>query len=227
MIASVGFRESLQTPLLMGLAEVENHYVLDLLVNSPLLKASNYGIVHFESPDFRGIDVGLLYKASLFNVVHQKRYSLELTDNKTGYKRTTRDILVVGGYFYEHYLSIIVNHWPSRRGGKKRSAAHRFKAAQLHRHITDSIQKKRPTGYLISMGDFNDNPSDKSIQWITQKEKKEFGLYNPMIALHKKGEGSLAYNDRWFLFDQILFSQQWKKQKFLHIKKQPFIILFI
>lgn len=98
-------------------------------------------------------------------------------------------------------------------------SAHRFKAAQLHRHITDSIQKKRPTGYLISMGDFNDNPSDKSIQWITQKEKKEFGLYNPMIALHKKGEGSLAYNDRWFLFDQILFSQQWKKQKFLHIKK--------
>ncbi len=178
-MGSVGFRESLQTPLLMGLAEVENHYVLNLLINSPLLKAPNYGIVHFESPDFRGIDVGLLYKASLFNVVHQKRYSLELTDNKTGYKRTTRDILVVGGYFYEHYLSIIVNHWPSRRGGKKRSAAHRFKAAQLHRHITDSIQKKRPTGYLISMGDFNDNPSDKSIQWITQKEKKGIRTLQP------------------------------------------------
>ena len=219
VIASIGFSENGQPPLIIGLAEVENRSVLKTLINSPHLKPANYAIVHFESPDFRGIDVGMLYRADLFNLVHQKAYVLKLIDKKTGFKRTTRDLLVVGGYLNEHYISVVINHWPSRRGGKRRSASSRFKAAQLHRHITDSILKKRPEGLVISMGDFNDNPTDKSIQWIMQKSNKELRLFNPMIDLYKKGEGSLAYNDRWFLFDQILFSHNWIENGLLKLKK--------
>lgn len=71
--------------------------------------------------------------------------------------------MVIGGYLKQHYISFLINHWPSRRGGKKRSAPHRFKAALLHKKITDSLFPTHPEGKIISMGDYNDNPNNKSL----------------------------------------------------------------
>ena len=208
ILFSIGNEETKRPPFLIGLVEVENKKVVEKIASSEKLKAYNYGIAHFESPDFRGIDTALLYRKTLFRPTHQKAYALELVDHKTGAKRTTRDILVVSGYLNQHHITVLINHWPSRRGGKMRSAPQRFKAAQLHRRITDSVARKHPQSKIISMGDYNDDPKDKSIQWI-MKKKEEKILHNPMLALAKKGIGSLAYNDRWHLFDQMLFSLNW------------------
>jgi len=218
VIFSIGNEETKRPPLLIGLVEVENKMVVQKIASSEKLKGFNYGIVHFESPDFRGIDTALLYRKNLFNVTHQKAYPLELVDLKTGYKRTTRDILVVSGYLNQHHLTVLVNHWPSPRGGKIRSAPQRFKAAQLHRKITDSIARKHPKGKIISMGDYNDDPKDKSLQWIMEKKGEKI-LHNPMLAMAKKGVGSLAYNDRWHLFDQMLFSLNWYNDPSLFLLK--------
>jgi hypothetical protein len=98
--------------------KLKNKRVIEKIASSEKLKAYNYGIAHFESPDFRGIDTALLYRKSLFKLTHQKAYALELVDLKTGAKRTTRDILVVSGYLNQHHLTVLVNHWPSRRGEK-------------------------------------------------------------------------------------------------------------
>lgn len=217
IIGGVGKKETRRPPLLIGLSEIENHDVLKLLVSNELLSSYDYGIVHFDSPDYRGIDVALLYQEKYFTPVHQKVYHLELNDPDRGFKRTTRDILVVSGYLSQHYITILVNHWPSRRGGTRKSAQHRFKAALLHKKITDSLFRSTKEAYIISMGDFNDNPSDKSLRWIAGE--KENRLFNPMKSMAKKGLGSLAYNDRWHLFDQLLHSTAWTKANGLVLLK--------
>lgn len=226
VISSIGIHETGRSPVLVGLAEVENKEVLKLLVQSDKLQSSQYGFIHFDSPDFRGIDVALLYKKKDFIVTGKKRYPLLLIDKDSGYRRKTRDILVVCGYLNQHHISILVNHWPSRRGGRVKSESYRILAARLHNKITDSILRKHPESKLISMGDFNDNPRDKSLQKI--KKNTTSNLFNPMRDLAKRGAGSLAYNDKWFLFDQLLFSSNWISTKDLFfIKARVFNPIFL
>ncbi|MDG1054213.1 MAG: endonuclease/exonuclease/phosphatase family protein [Flavobacteriaceae bacterium] len=218
VISQIGLKETQRAPVVIGLAEIENKNVLKSLLQHKSLRPYDYGIIHFQSPDFRGIDVALLYQKNHFLIENQKAIKLELTDPKTGYKRTTHDILVVSGYLAQHRISFLINHWPSRRGGKTKSAPHRMKAALLHKKITDSLMRKYPEGKIISMGDYNDNPNDKSLQWIKGKKKDEI-LFNPMEKMIRKGIGSLAHNDRWFLFDQLLFSLNWNEDKEIFLLK--------
>jgi len=196
-------------PVLMGLSEIENEQVLKDLVNSPALKPSNYGIVHYDSPDKRGIDVSFIYQKQYFTVTSSKPVKLAIPE-KPDWK--TRDQLVVAGKFDGESLYIIVNHWPSRSGGEKKSAPLRIAAADLCKSIVDSIQKIDSTAKIIIMGDLNDDPTNKSIvkhlkakSEITETGKKD--LFNPMYNMFKKeGIGSLAYRDNWNLFDQIIVS---------------------
>lgn len=216
VIVQIGVKETTKPPLLIGLAEVENRAVLEQLVAHPKLRNYGYEIVHFESSDARGIDVALLYRKAKFILETAKKYKLSLVDPKTQHRRTTRDQLVISGFWEEAELAISVNHWPSRRGGQKRSQASRLKAAQLQQRIWDSIQRTNSEAYLISMGDYNDNPNNKSVALLTQKSdyRTDFQpLVNPMKKLFKNGIGSLAFRDRWFLFDQILLSQNWHTSK--------------
>ena len=211
VISQIGKATTQRAPLLIGLAEIENYKLLKRLTSNRLLHPYNYGIIHVDSPDYRGIDVALLYQSEFFRPTAQKAYRLALTDPDHGYKRTTRDLLVVSGYLNHQLISVLINHWPSRRGGKQKSAQHRFKAAQLHKRITDSLFRKNKNAFIISLGDYNDNPNDKSLQWIEGEKNNQ--LINAMKAMAKKGEGSLAHNDRWYLFDQLLFSPAWKQKK--------------
>jgi hypothetical protein len=196
-------------PVLMGLSEIENEQVLKDLVNSPALKPSNYGIVHYDSPDKRGIDVALLYQKQHFTITSSKPVKLTIPEKPDF---VTRDQLVVAGKFDGETLYIIVNHWPSRYGGEKRSAPLRNAAADLCKSIVDSIQKIDSTSKIIIMGDLNDDPVNKSlVKHLKAKSKiEETGkkdLYNPMYNLFKKeGVGSLAYRDNWNLFDQFIVS---------------------
>jgi hypothetical protein len=159
----------------------------------------------------------LARKRSL-NLPIDKTYTLELVDSKKQTPRATRDQLVVSGYLGDEEVYFITNHWPSRRGGARKSAPSKFKAARLHQKISDSISNLKEEVRIISMGDFNDNTNNKSIQYLTQKHQYHKIIFkNQMTPLFKKGIGTIGYNDRWFLFDQFLTSPDWNKKSSLNI----------
>lgn len=208
-------------PDILGVCEVENQSVLEILLRHELLRKENYQIIHKDAPDKRGIDVALVYKPTSFIVDSFNSHSLYLYD-RLQRRKFTRDQLVVMGYLDGEPLWIIVNHWPSRGGGTQRSSPFRIKAALLNLRIIDSIRGISPQAKIISMGDFNDGPTDPSFKKILQtiplsKGNKTAGdssyhkLINPMESLFKKGIGSLTYRDQWSLFDQFYLSENWFK----------------
>ncbi len=206
-ISQVGSEYVSNGPAILGVSEIENEQVLKDLIAQPELKNSNYGIVHYDSPDRRGVDVGLLYKKDQFTVTGSKSYRLFMP-NDTNF--LTRDQLLVEGLLDGDKMYVIVNHWPSRFNSEK----YRIAAAKLSRHITDSLLKINENTRVVIMGDLNDDPTDESCYKTLnvgkdKKKLKEGQLYNPMIDLFNKGIGSLAYNDKWNLFDQIIISQGW------------------
>lgn len=193
---------------LLGVSEVENIVVLKDLVKMPKIVDRNYQIVHYDSPDKRGIDVGLLYQPKYFKVKHSVSHRLVFEDD-TNYQ--TRDQLVVTGDLLGEEVNIIVGHWPSRSGGQAASEPRRIQAAKLGRHIIDSLFSINPKAKIMLMGDLNDDPVNKSIKHYinakgNQSKVKADLLFNPMFALYKKGIGSLAWGDAWNLFDQVLVS---------------------
>lgn len=211
-ISQIGLEQTNNAPVLVGVCELENLKVLEDLVQEPVLSDRNYSIVHFDSPDRRGIDVALLYQRDFFIPQHAVSHELLIYDSHEPEKRVyTRDQLVVSGFLEGEAIHLIVNHWPSRSGGLSRSSYKREKAAALNRKIIDSIQYLDPYAKIISMGDFNDDSRDKSLKRVLKAKEKRREvsfqeLYNPMAYLAKKGLGSLAYRDGWNLFDQIIVS---------------------
>ncbi len=188
---------------MMGLVEIENKMVLTQLINQPLLKKYHYQFIHFDSKDARGVDVALLYHPAKFIPYQYKVYSLTDATHFTTY--ATRDILYVKGKLANQKVHVLVNHWPSRRGGERQSAGNRLWASQLCKKIMDSIQSADPLAKFIVMGDFNDNPSDKSLLQLK--------MTNPFLKMYQHGQGSMAYQDSWHLFDQILISPNWEAQE--------------
>ena len=184
---------------LMGVAEIENKTVLDKLVAAPLLKKYHYKYLHFDSKDQRGIDVALIYNPVFFTPYQYQPYSLSDATHFNDY--ATRDILYVKGTLSGQWIHVLVNHWPSRRGGSFISNNKRIWAATVCKKIIDSVILTDPKAKFLVMGDFNDNPDNKSIQLLS--------LLNPFFPLYKKGIGSIAFRDSWNLFDQILLSPNW------------------
>jgi hypothetical protein len=196
---------------LMGVAEVENRGVLEDLVKQPSIANYHYRIVHTDSPDRRGVDVALLYNPRLFQVTGYKAFRLTIP-NDTSFR--TRDQLLVSGLLDGEEVFVLVNHWPSRSGGEERSRPKRDAAAALARSVCDSLFAINPATKIIVMGDLNDDPFNESLKdYLKAKLKadqvKPGELYNPMWELYNKGIGSLAYNDQWDLFDQIIVSYGW------------------
>jgi hypothetical protein len=193
----------------LGVCEIENRRVLEDLVAMPALKSRNYQIVHYNSPDARGVDVGLLYQEKYFKLKNSASYRLVFSDAPD---YATRDQLIVSGEMDGEMVSIIVGHWPSRRGGQQASEPRRIEAAQLGRKIIDSLLTADPNAKIILMGDLNDDPVNKSItQYIRAKgqisKMKKGDMYNVMYDHYKSGNGTLAWNDAWNLFDQMIISE--------------------
>ncbi|HZJ35654.1 MAG TPA: endonuclease/exonuclease/phosphatase family protein [Gillisia sp.] len=213
VISEIGAENAKNSPAVIGLCEIENLKVLEDLISQPQLLKQNYGIVHFDSPDRRGVDVALLYQKDLFIPLNSRSHRLLIYELDNPSKRVfTRDQLVVSGLFEGETMHFIVNHWPSRSGGEARSSYKRERAAQLNRRIIDSLHQINPYAKIITLGDFNDDPTNKSIKKVlnTQSNKEKTGpkeLFNPMEKMIKQGMGTLAYRDGWNLFDQIILSQ--------------------
>jgi hypothetical protein len=223
------------SPTLIGGAEIENRGVLEDLVKEPALLANDYGIVHFDSPDKRGIDVALLYQKKHFkptsfkNIplliyknqlntnVKEKNAKDDASDDKSEVDKNldrvyTRDVLLVTGMLDGEEVNVMVNHWPSRSGGEKKSSPFREAAGRLDRKIMDSIYKINPNAKIINMGDLNDGTYNKSVkEGVGAKRKKEevqkFGVYNPFEEMFYKGNATLFYRDAGDIFDQIMVSE--------------------
>ena len=220
VIAEIGSDDTNMSPVIIGLCEVENSHVLEDLVASEKLRPERYGIVHFESPDERGIDVALLYRKQYFKPISESTHNLFITNSHNYERDYTRDQLLVSGLLEGELFHIIVNHWPSRSGGQAQSEPKRIAAAKLNRKLIDSLQRIDSLAKIITMGDFNDDPNNASIKTVLNgKEKKHevrknIGLYNPMASMFRQGFNTLAYRDWLNLFDQIIFTQPLLKKEY-------------
>ncbi len=211
VLADIGKNKTNNSPAIIGVVEIENDTVLKDLVNGKNLKDKRYSIIHYDSPDKRGIDVGLLYQPRYFKPVNHKSYELKIYA-PDGERIYTRDQLLVSGYLDDEMIHIIVNHWPSKRGGT-RSIPFREKAAALNIKIMNEIREKEPNAKIITMGDFNDDPIESSIKKVlkTKSKKedvKENDLYNPFEEMYSNGLNTAGYRDNINLFDQLIVSSQ-------------------
>lgn len=201
-IVNIGEKDHPYPPTLIGVAEAENNSVLTALLHTDPMDDLDYGFIHFDSPDERGIDTGLIYRKRFFKVLHSEPLVL-LVDNPGGVRDTTRDILYVKGELNKELVHVFVNHWPSRREGDVATEYKRVIAAKEIVLKIEQIRLEELDPSIIVMGDFNDDPSSKSLQDL----KEGAALFNPMETLHiPDSQGSSVYGNKWNMFDQILVS---------------------
>ncbi|RNC88003.1 MAG: endonuclease/exonuclease/phosphatase family protein [Winogradskyella sp.] len=213
VIADIGRSQSKNSPAIIGVCEIENRKVLEDIVNDPLLLGKDYGIIHFEGPDARSIDVALLYQKELFRPINTSSHELKIFDDQTKKRKYTRDQLLVSGELEGDLIHVIVNHWPSRSGGEARSRPKRVAAAKVSKRLVDSLQSIDPYAKVFVMGDLNDDPTNASVKDVLKAYKKKKrvplkGIYNPYESMFRdKGFGTTAYRDAWSLFDQIMVTK--------------------
>lgn len=211
VIAQIGDEDG---PEVLGVCEVENRKVMQDLIATPKLRDRNYDIVHVNSPDGRGIDVGFFYKKDVFTYLSHRALNVSFADEPT---LKTRDILMVKGLLKGDTVYFFVNHWPSRRGGAA-SDGKRKAAATRARGVIDSILTQSPNAKILLMGDFNDEPTNESIKDVlnasgNEKELKDKQLYNAMWDLKQAGRGSHSYQKEWSMLDQMILSQGFLTKK--------------
>lgn len=205
-------------PDVIGVAEVENRWVLERLLSSTLLRKYGYKIVHRNSQDRRGIDVALLYRSASFDMVD---YSYCVPEYN-GVRMNTRDILHVklksksGGKIYD----FIVNHHPSKFGGANESEGRRMAAMESLVSMCDSLKNVSGTfenySGIIAMGDFNDTPDGSQFSLLDGK------LENACLGLFKQGEGTIRFEGKWDLIDMFFISPGLYSQS--EIVRVPFLM---
>ncbi|MFO7999230.1 MAG: endonuclease/exonuclease/phosphatase family protein [Bacteroidales bacterium] len=195
-------------PAVLGLSEVENPAVLEDLASQEAIRDRDYQVVFHQGPDLRGIHVAFLYQPKYFRYISSKAYPTVI-EGRPDFR--TRDQILLTGELLGERMHFIVAHWPSRRGGERRSRPLRIAKARIARHIIDSIQAAEPGAKVVFMGDLNDNPTDISIRRHlratgSRQDIAPDQLFNPFESHYRRGIGSNAYRDSWSLFDQVLVS---------------------
>ena len=199
---------------ILGLCEVENISVLSDLNNS--YKGRDYKIIHFDSPDERGIDNALLYDQNKFSILASKPI-----ENKLGGNDKTRDILYVKGAFLDVTLHIFVNHWPSNYGGKERAIPKRKATAELLMKQIKTIQKNDKLAEIILIGDFNEDPIDDNVKIL-----EKLGFINQMSPMMgDRNKGTYVYRGKDYFYDQIIISEGLNTNQGLHFLKDSVFIL--
>jgi len=203
-----------QPPEIVAFSEVENRFVLKQLLKRTPLERFGYRIIHEESPDQRGIDVGMIYLKDKFREVSHQSITIKSSDSSL----KTRDILYVKGLVLENgeirqkdTLHLFINHWPSRTGGPSITAYRRKDAALTLKHVIDSITSRQPEALIVLTGDFNDEPIDESISVHLKAHgsPEDFGhsLYNLMTPyVGKNDTGTNKYRNQWGVIDQFIVS---------------------
>jgi predicted extracellular nuclease len=177
----------------LGLCEIENMTVLNDLNRA--YGGRNYNIVHYESPDKRGIDNALMYDENRFLVLESRPIPNIL---KNGNK--VRDILYVKGEYRNEILHLFINHWPSNYGGKERAIPKRRSTAKLIMSEVSLIQQTDKFAEIILLGDFNENPDEKNIELL-----REVGLNSLMrTMIGEPGVGTYVSRGEDYFYDQII-----------------------
>ena len=214
-----------ELPEIIGLCEVENKKVVEDLVNSKYLEEGKYKVVHFESPDFRGIDCALIYRSNEFKVLNSFPIKVSFND-RLNY--TTRDILYVKGKTKNREeFHIFVNHWPSRIGGTEKTEHKRVEVASILKNNIDSVLLANPSASIIVLGDMNDEPSNISLAktlMAKNPETENADFVNLMYPVHVAGKGSYNFRGNWNMLDNIVVSSNLLDNKgFQCIDKKGFV----
>jgi predicted extracellular nuclease len=201
-------------PDLLGVCEVENGAVLESMVNK-FLSDLNYKTAYLESPDNRGIDNGLIYKADKFNLLNIQADTVHLSDGWPTRLIFGANLLIND----DEKITVFVNHWPSRRGGQLESEPNRIEAAKTQRNAVDRIFNNDPSAKIFVLGDFNDDPVDISLlqnlrahpikcdSLPAEFEVDSKGeLFNLSYQSYEDGLGTYKYRDTWNMLDQIIVS---------------------
>ncbi|MDR1115141.1 MAG: endonuclease [Tannerella sp.] len=197
------------TPAICGLCEVENDSVLVHLLNRTPLQEQHYSYCITTGNDARGINNALIYQRDKFRYLGHSSERIKFTNKN----KRSRDILHVWGELISgERLDIFVCHFPSRLGGEKESEPDRADAAKCLRKLCDSIFKINGDANIIAMGDFNDNPYDKSIQTLIKGSKAKYNLINLFGDPGKLNfGGSHKFRGEWSQLDQMMISPNWNK----------------
>ena len=212
-----------ELPEIVGLVEVENRTVLEDLTLTGALKNQKYGIIHEESPDYRGIDVALIYRQDAFQEVSHETLPVVFPDDP---EFKTRDILHVTGKIRNKIVHVFVNHWPSRIGGDEKTEPKRVLAASVLKSKTDQILAEDPSARIIIMGDMNDEPANKSLFETLGAESPDSGarLVNLMMPDDAKGLGTYFFSGSWNMLDNLVVSDALiKGKRFQVLDKKGFI----
>ncbi len=196
-------------PAVIGVSEIENRTVLEDVIAQPKMAPANYRIVHYDSPDARGVDCAFFYRPDVLKLEGSApiRFTMKELPNVR-----TRDIITMWGKIDGEDFYFMVAHWPSRLGGKEASAPRRNRAAEIMRNAADSVLAANPATKIVMMGDFNDDATDDSIVEILGgkgdiKKLEKGDYFNPYVKMLKAGLGTLAYQDSWNIFDNIVVSE--------------------
>jgi predicted extracellular nuclease len=211
-----------QFPDVIGLAEVENSWVIEQLISKTPLNRVPYGIVHKDSPDPRGIDVALLYRKDRVKPIDYEFISVG-DPGKFSFK--SRDILHFEADFGTEQIHFFVNHWPSRSGGYIESKEKREIAARILRKSIDSVFIQNPKSNILLMGDFNATPDEKCFTTILKAlpypgNNDPSSLINLSTLWMKQAEGTIRNGGQWELFDQIICSQNLLSDEILKIEAE-------
>ncbi len=195
-------------PTVIGVCEIENRSILEDIVATKKMAPANYRIVHHDSPDPRGVDVGFMYRPDVFRIEGEKAFRT-VVPGMPNFR--TRDILTMWGTIDKEQFLFMVAHWPSRLGGKDASEDKRIAVAEQMKEIADSMVQVYPGMKVIAMGDFNDDPTDKSIAdgfdaKAKIKDVEDDDYFAPYAEMLKAGYGTLAYGDAWNIFDNMVVS---------------------
>jgi len=203
-------------PEIVGLVEIENQTVLEDLVKTGKL-TGRYGIIHEESPDFRGIDVALIYRKDAFTETRHEVLPVTFADDP---QFKTRDILHVEGLLGKLAVHIFVNHWPSRIGGDEKTEPKRIQAASVLKAKIDQILATDPQARIICMGDMNDEPANRSLKEIlgAQMPAPSSKLVNLMMPDDNTGAGTYFYDGAWNMLDNLVVSNSVLKSHQMHVE---------
>ena len=190
-----------QWPMVIGLIEVEHASCLNDLVTKTLLNEGHYQVAFLEGEDERGIDVGLLFRSDVMEVVSVNKHNIVLPENDK-----TRHILEVVGRVNNELVVFYVNHWPSRSGGTEKSAPSRQLASEQLSMVMTNRMKQNPDCNMILMGDFNDYPDNQSVARLEWVNGKQFS--NLMKKTDDTNKGSHFYKGEWGFLDQFIVNSE-------------------
>ena len=204
-----------QFPDIIGLAEVENLWVVEQLISQTPLKNVPYGIIHKESPDPRGIDVALLYRKDRVNPID---YQFIKVSSSGKYNLISRDILHFIAEIEKEQIHFLVNHWPSRSGGYVETVEKRNITAGILKSNLDSLFARNQNENILLMGDFNATPNEKCFTKLLKAlpypgNNDPSYLINLSTSWTKRAEGTIRNGGQWEVFDQMICSYNFLNNK--------------